>query len=442
MTKGKVIFGNALLYDFAKKQEDYKILFRDKEEKDKCFFSLNEEMLAKHILMLGGPGCGKTNVFNMLLKQLREKASEKDVFIIFDTKGDFYQNFAVESDYVIGNSKEYRNASESWNLFEEVLADGTNPMDYELNAREIANSLFEDRGSTAQPFFVNAAKDIFAQVIIYFIRKALEKPEDYISYLNNQSLVDFLIKTDNKKYEEIFNSYTDMKGVLSYLGDGTSNQALGVLAELKNMLYDLFIGVFKEGEKKGRFSIRKAIRQKKSKAIFIEYDLRVGETMTPIYRLLVDLALKEALGRSETEKGNVYVILDELKLLPKLSHLDDALNFGRSMGVKVVAGLQSINQLYDIYGELKGKVIAGGFSTLFAFHTSDYASREYVTSLFGKNIIVYQYLGIDRMMEKKEREGNTVEIWDQTQLKVGEAIVGLVEEDTPFFFQFERYNRG
>ena len=157
--------------------------------------------------------------------------------------------------------------------------------------------------------------------------------------------------------------------------------------------------------------------------------------MTPMYRLLIDLALKEALGRTE-EKGNVYLILDELKLLPKLKHLDDALNFGRSMGVKVIAGLQSINQLYDIYGREKGLVVAGGFGSVFGFHTSDHASREYLTELFGKNVIGYQYTGVDRTLVKKEREGNTLEIWDQLLLKQGQAVVGLADKAEPFLFQF------
>ena len=52
-----------------------------------------------------------------------------------------------------------------------------------------------------------------------------------------------------------------------------------------------------------------------------------------MYRLLIDLALKEALGRSHSA-GDVYMIIDEFKLLPKLQHIDDALNFGRSLREK------------------------------------------------------------------------------------------------------------
>ena len=70
------------------------------------------------------------------------------------------------------------------------------------------------------------------------------------------------------------------------------------------------------------------IPQKGGRNIFLLYDLALGEVMTPMYRLLVDLALKEAL--STEANGHTHVFLDELKLLPKVTHLEDALNFGRS----------------------------------------------------------------------------------------------------------------
>lgn len=448
----QTLFGLELEEAVQVKVPNPRVLYEDRENSDSYFY-LNEKIMSRHIMLLGGAGCGKTNVFNLTLEQLRdgEFDDSKDVFIVFDTKGDFQRKFGREDDIILGNSKEYRSRSARWNIFEDIMADSpkemkeTNPEDYrinyELNAQEMASSLFHGRGSSSQPFFVNAAKDILAHVMIAFIRYAEKEPEVYGKFLNNEKLVSFLISAKIKDYHNLFQPFRDMTGLKSYLGDAEdgreSGQAMGVLSELKGMIYECFLGVFAAKAQDGvGFSMRKAVRQKGGRAIFVEYDLAVGESMTPIYRLMIDLALKEALGRSEEEGGNVYMILDELKLLPKLQHLDDALNFGRSLGVKVMAGLQTINQLYDIYGREKGLVIAGGFGTLFAFHTADNASREYVTELFGENVISYQYLGQDNMMEKREREGHTVEISDQMKLPQGKAIVGLADKAEPFLFQF------
>ena len=186
--------------------------------------------------------------------------------------------------------------------------------------------------------------------------------------------------------------------------------------------------------------MRNAVRARGGRAIFVEYDISVGETLTPVYRLLIDQALKEALGRSE-KAGNVYFIADEFKLLPKLQHIDDALNFGRGLGVKVMAGIQSIDQLYDIYGREKGAVIASGFGSVFAFHANDSSSREYITNRFGRNIMIYEYSDMRKnTMVGKEREGYTIEEWDQNDLGVGQAVIALGYEP-PFLFQFDEYGK-
>ena len=103
------------------------------------------------------------------------------------------------------------------------------------------------------------------------------------------------------------------------------------------------------------------------KVLFIEYDLAIGSVLTPIYRLFFDLAIKEALGRTSSQ-GNVYLFCDEFKLLPNLQHINDGVNFGRSLGLKVFAGLQSIEQLFETYGEIKGRNLVAGFSSIFAFN--------------------------------------------------------------------------
>ena len=112
--------------------------------------------------------------------------------------------------------------------------------------------------------------------------------------------------------------------------------------------------------------------------------------MKSTYSLLFDLALKESLGRDKS-KGNVYLICDEFRPIPHLQHIDDGVNFGRSLGVKIIAGLQSINQLTEAYGEYKGKNILVGFSSVFAFHVNDSYTRDYIVCLHGKNVVWEQY---------------------------------------------------
>ena len=188
--------------------------------------------------------------------------------------------------------------------------------------------------------------------------------------------------------------------------------------------------------------MRRIVREKGRRVVFIEYDLSLGEVLGPIYRLLIDLALKEALGRAtgEREPGSVYLVVDEFKLLPNLLHIDDALNFGRSLGVKVMAGLQSIQQLFDIYGESRGKSIAAGFMNSFCFQTWDTESRKYISERFGRNYSAVTYR-IEGEPIRVQKDGFAVEDWDILKLGVGEAFVNMVGYE-PFIYQFPEYNRG
>ena len=113
--------------------------------------------------------------------------------------------------------------------------------------------------------------------------------------------------------------------------------------------------------------------------------------LSPIYTLLFNLALKEALGRTATQRS-IFLIADELKLPPNLHRFEDGINFGRSLGVKILAGLQSIDQLNASYpSEAKARNAIAGFSSIFAFQSNDFEMREYVSKLFGRNMLLETY---------------------------------------------------
>ncbi|MCM1507989.1 MAG: type IV secretion system DNA-binding domain-containing protein [Ruminococcus flavefaciens] len=403
-------------------------------------FYLDESILSKHTLLIGGTGCGKTTLFYHIVEQLKNNMTSNDVMVIFDSKGDFYDKFGRNrNSIVLGNSKQYRNTSVRWNIFKEILADGVNEKDYRLNIREIVNAFFKERMEKGDnPFFPTAAAEIFSDILLLMVRQGLEESDFRSEYFYNEDLKNEIDSTTIKELINNLNSYPDLATATSYI-EGGSEQGQGVLSEMYSVINQIFIGVFAERGNNDKFSMREFIRNKGGKTLFIEYDLSIGSILSPIYSLLFDLSLKEALGRTE-KSGNVYLICDEFKLLPNLQHIDDAVNFGRSLGVKVFAGLQSINQLTEVYKGEKGKNIAAGFSSVYAFHANDTETREFVTGLFGKNMYRLQYQGLDGKYKDERIDGNTVEDWNMTSLKVGEAIVGLPFSQ-PFRFLFDDYRR-
>ncbi len=397
-------------------------------------FSLDEDFLSKHMLLIGGTGCGKTNVFYHIVKQLKSRMAPNDVMIIFDTKGDFFKKFYNKNkDYVIANSKEYSEICSIWNIYKDIVADGWEPENLEANISEISWAIFQEAidNNKSQPFFPNAARDLFSAILTYIVRIGKDDLNFKTDYFNNAALKKFLDVMNAASLKNMLESESDLASALSYIGDGTSGQALGVFAELQAVVRKLFTGTF---AKDGKFSVRNFVREKGSHTLFIEYDLSRGNVLTPLYQLIFDLALKEALGRTSQE-GNVYLICDEFKLLPNLRHIDDAVNFGRSLGVKVIVGLQSIEQLYVNYGESRGRNVAAGFSTVFSFRANDVATRDFTIGRYGRNVVLEQYKSLDSPLKQEKREGNTVEDWDLCSLRTGEFVAGLPDNIPPFKFK-------
>ncbi len=256
--------------------------------------------------------------------------------------------------------------------------------------------------------------------------------------MNNKGLRDFLDASPTGELREILSQHADLRAMISYISDDRSPQTQGIISELQQLSREIFLGNFK---KPGDLSIRQLVRNKGGKIIFIEYDLGIGNMLTPIYRLLLDMAIKEALSRRKSE-GNVWIIADEFKLIPNLQHMDDAVNFGRSLGVKFMIGIQNVEQVYHAYGKELAKSILSGFSTSISFRVNDGESKNFIQALFGSNRKkeIFMSAVSGRGIVEQIRGAYVVEDWDISTLKVGEAIIGLPGTE-PFKFRFRKHDQ-
>ncbi|MBE7433100.1 MAG: type IV secretion system DNA-binding domain-containing protein [Anaerolineales bacterium] len=393
--------------------------------------SLNDELFSKHILFLGGIGTGKTNAIFQIMEQLRKNMTQNDVMLVFDTKGDYYNEFYRKGDIVFSNDEKATGAGgeDYWNIFKEVGLEES----IEESIFEITRALFYEKiEHSTQPFFPNAAKDIFSAILLHFFRS------NGPSKTNNAQIRTFLDQSPSSEIRAMLESHLDLRAMISYISDDRSPQTQGVISELQQLAREILIGNFR---KAGNLSIREAIRNKGGRVIFVEYDLGLGNILTPIYRLILDLAIKEALCRKKSE-GNVWFIIDEFRLVPNLQHVDDGVNFGRSLGAKFIIGVQSVEQVFHAYGEALARSMLSGFMTTVAFRVNDSATRTFVQQLFGKNRKRETYMATvaSRGLVEQVREANVVEDWDINSLSIGKAIIGLPSQE-PFLFHFKKYDK-
>jgi Type IV secretion-system coupling protein DNA-binding domain len=402
---------------------------------------LNNKLLSKHILFLGGIGTGKTNAMKHLIRLLRNRMDQDGVFVIFDTKGDFLAEFYRPGDAVISNHPIPNKPGEGsgrvvWNLFRDLTGD---PATREEEIYEIASTIFSDEleQSNKNIFFANAARDIFAAVVQVMAGEDRLGAEPY----SNEQLRATL-EMPPGKLQRLLDSDTSVAGTTRYLQGGESVDS--ILAFLQITLKKSFSGVFRQ---RGDFSVREFMRSQGGRALFIEYDIATGSSLLPVYRVLMDMAIKEALGLGRRRlqaaprvPGNFYFVMDEFALLPRLSHISNGINFGRQLGLKFLVATQNVSQVMRGYSPEIAQSILSGFGTLFAFRLMDDASRRLVQQRFGTNrkqITTYapiRHEGVQQIVVS----GSVIEDWHLSGLGEGTCIASL-PEGPPFLYQFDEY---
>ena len=346
--------------------------------------------------------------------------------IIFDTKGDFYQKFYRPGDVVISNDGTAVDEPESptTGIFFGRFGDDS----MEETIIEIAKVPCGKGKKDPAALFSQCGTDLFSAVLSRCL------PGGTKTWIN-ASLRAFLgCLRRQRTFRKMLAAHPDMEAMISYISDDRSPQTQGVISELQQTVREILIGNFK---KAGTLSMRDLVRKKGGRFVFLEYDLQIGAMLSPVYSLLFDLAIKEALGRNKTS-GNTYFITDEFRLLPNLQHVDDAVNFG-SLGVKFMIGVQNVEQVYEAYGRERAISILSGFMTSVCFNVNDYESKQYIKNLFGRNRKKDTYMSSvqTRGIIENVRDSFVVEDWDISRLGLGDAIIGLPAMP-PFLFHFKK----
>lgn len=381
--------------------------------------------LGKHILFLGGIGSGKTVGMSALVASLRQQANVEDVFIFFDTKGDYLSAFHRPGDVTLTPQLVSPfPATVTWNIFNELRDVAAAELADQVT--EICSSLIADESAGAtNRIWTAMARDLLAALIVAYSRSGRPYSNADVRAMADQLTVD--------QMRAIIGPHRDLRGTLQYIAKDTSNTTISVLIFLQQAVREVFSASFR---RRGDFSVRQFIREKGGRALFLEYDVAMGTTVAPVFRTLLDIALKESLGRNRPS-GRVFVILDEFSLLPPLTHIDAGLNFGRSLGLRFVVGTQNIGQVSQAYGDGLASSILSGFGTVFSFRLFDQTSRDYVRNRFGHNrkVVRYDAAVKTRGLGEQLVDGYVIEDWDLSDLRVGQCIVGL-PEGPPYYFTF------
>ena len=321
------------------------------------------------ILALGATRSGKTETGKHIVSQMQ--ADQNEPMIVYDHKED-YQDFFEEID------REYIKLSASgsthtWNVFDEI--------ENERDADEIARSIFvemEQAGGSTGAFFAPAARQVLAAVLKHHHRKGNRENSDY----SNKDLIEFFQTNTPEQAYEILVNEEDMAGVATYL-DPDDNDDQKIWPNVQRQVTDIFANEFAQEPTTDQpsVSIRRYMQNPRGTALVLDYPYREGSSTTPIFRLLIDLAAREALV--DKDQGS-YFILDEVAQVPKLQRLDELVNVGAGRNIQVFVTLQSVAQLREGYGEEGASAILSGLTSTILLRSDDPKSVEFVRSKIGR----------------------------------------------------------
>ncbi len=332
----------------------------------------------QHCFVVGAPGSGKTVFLNAILKRLMIR---EESCITYDFKGDFIPLFYREGQDYIFNPMDERCLR--WNVFNELKSFA------DIDA--MAASLIPP-GSKEHSFWTEAARDVFAGILIYLFisKKKTNKDIWEMVTMDTGSIAKCLLSVEGGKRGQI------------YIQDPRSRQALAVHSVLMQhtkcfqMLADI----------DGDFCISDWVRNPKGN-IFIQNYANMSDTLRPLLSLFVDLCSRQILSLPDSIRRRLFLCLDELGTLQKMPSIIDLLTLGRSKGASVWLGIQDIGRIESIYGPELRQTIINACGNSVTLNVSDTTTAKYLSDKIGQGTYVVAQEGFS-IGVKDSRDGQNI----------------------------------
>ena len=147
--------------------------------------------------------------------------------------------------------------------------------------------------------------------------------------------------------------------------------------------------------------------------------------------------MEKALSLSDNHR-RIYFYLDKFPVLMNdLSYIFDIVQCGRSLNVRVIAGIQNIPQLYAAYGKDKGNALLSGFVTTLIMNPNDAETLHILSERSGKELVHVQSMGLARNSYHTETMHMNIIPEDEiSMLDTGETIVSI-KGKRPFWIKLE-----
>lgn len=331
---------------------------------------LNKKFWARHMLMYGSVGSGKSVVLKYLLNQVINEKKDARCFI-YDVKGDFTSIFRKpvilspfdKRSYVWWISQDVRTLAQAADFCQGVIPPGE------------GNSLY----------WTNAAREVLMGCIVEL---QITKPREWAW----NDLSDRLLR-DADQLANAFKTYYPQG--LTYLEGGKDNVTVqGVLSNLSSsvdFVHKLARAWPKLPEKR-KFSITDWTKDGYDGRKHVIVQSGPDPDLTQKYiALLINLASTTIISPSlpDNESGRFLgFFIDEMSSVGKLN-IESLVNKGRSKGVVCVFAVQDLDQVRKIYGDLETNALTAMVGCHLVFNVQAGETRKRIAEFIGKKKVAW-----------------------------------------------------
>ncbi len=307
-----------------------------------------------HILISGTTGSGKSNCFNILVPQIRTRRNKA---IIVDLTGQYVSRFYQQGDLILNPFDE---RSVNWNPW----ADCTLASHYDM----LSAGLIPQQKYVSDRFWDNSSRALFSTAM-----QKLDSLKDHSIH----ELHRILITSDLNEFESFFKeteatSYTSKEGEKMTLSV-RSNLAV----QIKSLKY-------LNDQNKG-FSLRQWVQEEEhNNWLFITARPDQRETLKPLISCWLEIAFNAIMTLEPNQKRRLWFIIDELPALQQLPSFSLALAELRKYGGCIMAGIQGMPQISDLYGNSGSQTILDLFNTFIFFRSTDPQTTNWISKVLGE----------------------------------------------------------
>lgn len=131
------------------------------------------------------------------------------------------------------------------------------------------------------------------------------------------------------------------------------------------------------------FSIRRYLQSDNAGYLFLSYQQQHRDALKHMIACCVDVASRAVLSLPPSHDRRVIFALDELPLLGKIQSIVDLATNGRKHGAMIFAGLQTVAQLRELYGQETSQTLLACLGSWLVLRVSDAATAEYMSKYIG-----------------------------------------------------------